>query len=268
MKAEAKTTKRWIHRLPALAENRYVAASFSLLVLLLAWQVVSMNVHRVILPKPASVAISFVALTHSGELPKAILMTLGPFLHGLGLALVAGVALGLLLGLFPTLARLIDPYIYIFWSTPTLAFLPLIIVWFGIGNTAQVVFVFLSAVFPLIMNTEAGVRQVEGSLVEVVRSLGGKRSEILRIVVIPSTIPYIFSGLRIAIGRAMVGIIVAQYLIVAVGIGYMLQFYGETLQLAKYFSPLIVTALLAVALIQLAGWAESRLVRWKEPAFV
>ncbi|MEE9568642.1 MAG: ABC transporter permease [Candidatus Binatia bacterium] len=261
-------TTYWSACLRVLRESPYLAPLISAVLLLMAWQLVSMSVHQVILPAPMRVATSFVKLTQSGELPMAVLVTLWPLLEGLALACVAGVSVGLLLGLFPTLARLVDPYVFIFWSTPTIALLPLIIVWFGIDHLAQVIFVFLSAFFPLIINTEAGVRQVESSLTDVVLSLGGNKSEILRIVVIPSTLPYIFSGLRIAIGRSIVGIIIAQLLIVATGIGYMLQFYGETLQLHKYFTPLIVTALLAVALNQLLGFAERRIIRWKQQAFV
>jgi NitT/TauT family transport system permease protein len=141
------------------------------------------------------------------------------------------------------------------------------IVWFGLGYTSQVIFVFLSAVFPIIISTQAGVKQVENTLVEVARSLGGNRWEVMRIVVVPSTFPYMFSGIRIALGRAIVGIIVAQILIAASGVGYMLQFYGETLQLHKYFAPLIASSGMAVIITQLFNWLERRLIRWKPAAF-
>jgi NitT/TauT family transport system permease protein len=103
--------------------------------------------------------------------------------------------------------------------------------------------------------------------VEVARSLGGTRGEILRAVVLPSALPYIIAGLRIAVGRALVGIIVGQLLIVATGIGYMFQFYGETLALAKYFAPLIVIAALAVVLNRAVNWMERVLIPWKPRAF-
>jgi NitT/TauT family transport system permease protein len=206
-------------------------------------------------------------MTVSGQLPEALLETGIPFFEGLILAIVVGVSLGWAMGLARGFARFVNPYIFIFWSTPTIALLPLMFVWFGIGNTAQVVFVFLSAVFPMIINTEAGVHQVDRSLVEVVQSLGASKREVLRIIVIPSTYPYIFSGLRIAIGRAVVGIIVAQILMAATGIGYMLSFYGQTLQLHKYFAPLIATATAAILLNQLTNWLERRALRWKSQAF-
>lgn len=240
---------------------------FSLVVLFGAWLLAASFLPPVLLPSPINVLGSFVALTGSGELPKAFVQTLVPFIEGLALAAVVGIILGWLTGLYRAFGRFVDPYIFIFWATPTVALLPLIFVWFGIGTTAQVVFVFLSAVFPMIINTQAGVKQVESSLVEVLESLGANRQELLRIAIIPSTYPYIFSGLRIAIGRAVVGIIVAQILVAATGIGYMLQYYGEALQLAKYFAPLIATAAMAVGLTQLTNWTERRMIRWKTTAF-
>lgn len=259
--------KRGRLQLPSLKESRFLGPTISLVALFLAWHAVASTLSSVILPPPLRVITSFIALTESGELPRAVLETLVPFLEGLGLSIVVGVAIGLALGLYPTLAKLADIYIFILWSTPNIALLPLMIVWFGLGHTAQVVFVFLSAVFPIILNTQAGVKQVDASLVEVARSLGANKGEVLRIVVIPYTFPYIFSGIRIALGRAIVGIIVAQILIVATGIGYMLQFYGETLQLHKYFAPLLVSSGMAVVITQFFNWLERRVIRWKPPAF-
>ncbi len=267
MTVDAIPAPRRSFSLPSLGRSRWFAPTLSLTLFILAWWLGSRSIPSVLLPDPTRVAGSFVTQTVSGELPQALADTVLPFLQGLLLAAIIGIAVGWLAGFFPGFSRFIDPYIFALWSTPTIALLPLMFVWFGIGYTAQVVFVFLNAVFPMIINTQAGVKQVDNSLVEVVRALGANQREVLRIVVIPSTYPYIFSGLRIAVGRAMVGIIVAQTLIAATGIGYMLQYYGETLQLHKYFSPLIATALLSIGLNQLINWMEHRLIRWKVAAF-
>jgi NitT/TauT family transport system permease protein len=250
-----------------LPSARLVMPVLSILALLAVWEVVSLGVSAVILPAPANVGLALVTLTLNGALPLAVLQTVLPFLEGMALAVGVGIALGWTTGLFINFGRFVDPYIFIFNSTPTIALLPLIFVWFGIGNGAQVAFVFLSAVFTMIINTQSGVRQVERTLIEVLESLGANRREVLRIGVIPSTYPYIFSGLRIAIGRGVVGIIVAQILIAATGIGYMLQYYGEALQLANYFAPLIVTAVLAILLNRGTDRMERRLFRWKQVAF-
>jgi NitT/TauT family transport system permease protein len=256
---------------PALAllgRNPYAMAAASGVAFLVLWQVVSMNVPPVILPAPAAVFGALIELTASGELVKATLETIWPFAIGLVVAFFVGTALGLLLGIFRPAAKILDPYIFVFWSIPNIAWLPLFIAWFGVGNLTLVIFVFVSAVFPQLLTVEAGAKEADSFLVEVARSLGGTKREILYTVVLPSSIPYIVAGLRIAVGRALVGIIVGQLLIVATGIGYMFQFYGETLSLAKYFAPLIVIAVLAVALNRAVNWAEHAFIPWKPRAFV
>lgn len=253
--------------LAALASNHYVLTALSAIVFIAIWQIVSMNVSPIILPSPAKVAAAFVELTASGELIRATGQTVWPFAVGLSIAFVVGTSLGLLLGIFRAAARILDPYIFVFWSIPNIAWLPLFIAWFGVGQATLIVFVFVSAVFPQLLTVEAGAKEADSFLVEVARSLGGTKSEILHIVVLPSALPYIFAGLRIAVGRALVGIIVGQLLIVATGIGYMFQFYGETLSLAKYFAPLIVIAILAVLLNRGVNWAEQIFVPWKQHAF-
>jgi NitT/TauT family transport system permease protein len=251
----------------ALAVNHYLLGAASIVVFLGVWQIVSMNVPPIILPSPANVAIAFVELTASGELVRATLQTIWPFALGLVIAFIVGTTIGLLLGIFRPAARILDPYIFVFWSIPNIAWLPLFIAWFGVGQLTLIVFVFVSAVFPQMLTVESGAKETDSFLVEVARSLGGTKREILHIVVLPSALPYIFAGLRIAVGRALVGIIVGQLLIVATGIGYMFQFYGETLALAKYFAPLIVIAALAVLLNRGVNWAEHVLIPWKARAF-
>jgi NitT/TauT family transport system permease protein len=253
--------------LAAVASNQYLLGAASIIVFLAVWQIVSMNVPPVILPSPANVITAFVQLTASGELVRATAQTIWPFAVGLVIAFIVGTTVGLLLGIFRPAARILDPYIFVFWSIPNIAWLPLFIAWFGVGQLTLIVFVFVSAVFPQMLTVESGAKEADSFLVEVARSLGGTKREILHIVVLPSALPYIFAGLRIAVGRALVGIIVGQLLIVATGIGYMFQFYGETLSLAKYFAPLIVIAALAVLLNRAVNWAEHLLVPWKQRAF-
>ena len=239
----------------------------SIATFLALWQLVSLNVPPIILPSPASVIAAFIQLMKSGELIRATAQTIWPFAVGLIVAFVVGTVTGLLLGICRPAARVLDPYIFVFWSIPNIAWLPLFIAWFGVGQLTLIVFVFVSAVFPQLLTVESGAKEADSFLVEVARSLGGTKKEILHIVVLPSALPYIFAGLRIAVGRALVGIIVGQLLIVATGIGYMFQFYGETLSLAKYFAPLIVIAVLAVLLNRAVNWAEHMLIPWKPRAF-
>jgi NitT/TauT family transport system permease protein len=251
----------------AIGGNRYLLGALSVAVFLAVWQLVAMNVPPIILPTPVRVVDAFIELTASGELVRATAETIWPFVLGIIIAFVVGTLFGLLLGIFRPVARILDPYIFVFWSIPHIAWLPLFIAWFGVGNLTLIVFVFISAVFPQMLTVEAGAKEADSFLVEVARSLGGTKREILHTVVLPSALPYVVAGLRIAIGRALVGVIVGQLLIVATGIGYMFQFYGETLSLAKYFAPLIVIGVLAVALNRAVNWAEHVFIPWKTRAF-
>ena len=253
--------------LALVGRNYYLMVALSAAGFLVLWQAISMNVPPIILPSPVSVFVAFGELTASGELVAATLQTIWPLAVGLVVAFFLGTGLGLLLGIFRPAARVLDPYIFVFWSIPNIAWLPLFIAWFGVGNLTLIIFVFVSAVFPQLLTVEAGAKEADNFLVEVARSLGGTKHEILRAVVLPSALPYVIAGLRIAVGRALVGIIVGQLLIVATGIGYMFQFYGETLSLAKYFAPLIVIAVLAVVLNRGVNWAEQVLIPWKVRAF-
>lgn len=260
-------TKSMISVLATIGRSHTLMVWLSGIAFLALWQVISLNVSPVILPGPAKVIAAFVELTASGELVKATAETIWPFAVGLVLGFIVGTALGLLLGIFRSAARILDPYIFIGWSIPNIAWLPLFIAWFGVGNLTLIIFVFVSAVFPQLLTVEAGAKEADSFLVEVARSLGGTKHEILLAVVLPSSLPFIIAGLRIAVGRALVGIIVGQLLIVASGIGYMFQFYGETLALAKYFAPLIVIAVLAIALNRGVNWAERAFIPWKLRAF-
>jgi ABC-type nitrate/sulfonate/bicarbonate transport system permease component len=260
-------TNGMISVLATIGRSHTLMMGLSGIAFLALWQVISLNVPPIILPGPAKVIAAFVELTASGELVKATAETIWPFAAGLVLGFVVGTALGLVLGIFRSAARILDPYIFIGWSIPNIAWLPLFIAWFGVGNLTLIIFVFVSAVFPQLLTVEAGAKEADSFLVEVARSLGGTKHEILRAVVLPSSLPYIIAGLRIAVGRALVGIIVGQLLIVASGIGYMFQFYGETLALAKYFAPLIVIAVLAIALNRAVNWAERAFIPWKLRAF-
>ena len=131
--------------LTVIFRNYHLMGALSAIACLAMWQVISMNVSPIILPTPAKVADALVELTASGELLKATAETLWPFVCGLVVAFVIGTAIGLLLGIFQSVARIPDPYIFIFWSIPHIAWLPLFIAWFGVGNSTLVIFVFVSA---------------------------------------------------------------------------------------------------------------------------
>ena len=157
-----------------------------------------------------------------------------------------------------------DPHINALYSTPQVALTPLLMLWFGLGFTVKVSMVFIFAFFPILINTASGVKNVSGSMVEVGRAYMASERQILMKVVLPAALPFIMAGLRIAVGRAVVGMIVAELFTAITGLGAMLTLYGNLFETAKMFVVILVLALLGVTLIQAAQALERKLARWKE----
>ena len=156
-----------------------------------------------------------------------------------------------------------DPFITAFNATPRLVFLPLILLWFGLGLWSKVVIVFIGALFPILINTYEGVRNADKLLINVVRSFGAKEWDIARLVVVPNALPYIVAGLRLAIGRAVLGVVVAEFFGSEVGLGVMMVQAAGRYQVAVVFSGLIVFAALSLTMTALLQLLEHRLARWR-----
>ncbi len=200
----------------------------------------------------------------NGDIWDALAHSSNAFALGLGLGIVVGLPLGVALGRSETLNALFDPFITAFNATPRLIFLPLVLVWFGIGLWSEVLIVFIGAVFPLLINTYAGVRNADKVLINVVRSFGASEWEINKLVVLPNSLPFIVAGLRLAIGRAILGVVVAEFFGGAeAGIGVMMVNAAGKYHVNVLFAGLII--LMALSLIMTSGVKvlEFRLSRWR-----
>ena len=160
---------------------------------------------------PSQVAGTLWRLFATGEIWTPLGVSASGFALGLGLAIVVGLPLGVLIGRSRTLNAMLDPFITAFNATPRLVFLPLLMLWFGLGLEMKVVIVFIGALFPLLINTYEGVRNADKTLINVVRSFGASEWDVARLVVVPNAMPYIIAGLRLAIGRAVLGVVVAEF---------------------------------------------------------
>lgn len=249
--------------LVGFATRGLMGVSTSVALLLVAWWALATILDVQFLPSPWDVAIALEELVGQGDLQAALWATIPSLLTGLVLACLAGVCIGLIMGTASLIDRLTIPWVYIFWATPPVALLPLVIIVFGIGVRAAAAYVFISSVFPVIMNARSGAKHTDPKSIEVARSLGAGRRQILTEVVLPASIPSIVAGLRIAVGRAVVAIIIAQLFITVTGLGALLQRYGQMMQFAHYFAPLIIAIALGVFLNWLSDWSESKIVRWR-----
>ena len=236
----------------------------SVMVVLSLWEVFGRQVNPLFLSYPSAIARAFVALLASGEFVKQALGSLQVFAIGLSAALVLGIAIGLLMGRYRLAEYLLDPYVYAFDATPRVALIPVLLLWFGLGNPSKIAIVFLSGLFPVLMNTFSGVRTVSAQLVDVGRAYGAGEGKIFSKIILPAALPFVMAGIRLAIGRALIGIITAEMFTAVTGLGALLIRYSSALATDKFFVPVIALALLGVVMSSAVEKLQKWLAPWKE----
>jgi len=234
----------------------------SLVVVLVVWEIYGRSVNPILFTYPTAVAQAAVGSITSGELWKYLSASLVTLAIGLGLSIVVGIPLGLLMARFHIVDTVLETYINALNATPTVAYAPLITLWFGFDTTAKVVIVFLFTIFSIILNTYQGVKNVERNLLEVARSFCASERQLWGDVMLPSALPYILVGLRLAIGRGLVGMVIADILTAISGISYLLILYANSFQTAKLFVPILTLMMLGTTLTWLLKVLEVRLTPW------
>ena len=235
----------------------------SLVVLIGAWEIFGRDVNPVFGSYPSAIAEAAVALARSGKLWTALLDSLRPFAVGYALAIVVGVPLGLIIGRFRVVEAAIGIYITAGYAMPLVALVPLLILWLGLGFTVKVAIIFLLSVFPICINTWLGVTAVPKSLIEVGKSFVAPNSVILRRIILPATLPYIMAGIRLAVGRAVVAMVIAEFFTSISGLGAIIITSANNFDTATTFVPIIIIMLLAVALNFLIGAVERWVAPWQ-----
>jgi ABC-type nitrate/sulfonate/bicarbonate transport system permease component len=213
--------------------------------------------------KPSLIAVAAKDLMGGGKLWQDLAISSRAFIWGFSAAVVIGIPIGLVMGWRRRLEYALDPFFTALYASPLVALAPLLIVIFGVGLTGKTVLVFLLAVFPFIFNTFAGVKSTEQLLISVVRAFGGGDRDLYLKVILPSTLPYIIAGARIALGRGIVGIIVGEFYAASEGIGYSIALYGDTYRLPEMFVGIIVLMVLAVILTEGMRKLEHTLAPWR-----
>jgi ABC-type nitrate/sulfonate/bicarbonate transport system permease component len=228
------------------------------------WELFGRQVNPLFLSYPSAILRAFFQLLATGELMRQAVGSLQVLALGLIAALIVGIALGLLMGRYRLAEYLLDPYVYAFDATPRVALIPLLLLWFGLGTSSKIAIVFLSGLFPVLMNTFSGVRTVSAQLVEVGRAYGAGEGKLFTKIILPAALPFIMAGTRLAIGRALIGIITAEMFAAVTGIGALLIRYSSALATDKFFVPVILLALLGVALSGAVEKLQKKLAPWKD----
>lgn len=178
-------------------------------------------------------------------------------------AVVIGVPLGVFCGWYRRINYFFDPWLNFMNSLPRVALLPLIVLWVGLGIWSKIIVVFLGAFFAIVINTLYGVRTVDKRLLDVAHSFGANDARIFQTVVLPGSVPFILAGLRLGVGRALIGVIVGELYSANAGLGYMIALASQTLQTDRLLFGVILLTLMGVLLVELLRIFEKRFQRWR-----
>jgi sulfonate transport system permease protein len=234
----------------------------SLTVVLGLWQVFGARVDPVLFTTPWAIAKAAVVMIGSGELWNYLWPSLVVLALGLTAAAIIGIAMGLLLARFWVLDVALGVYITFLYSTPTVALVPLIVLWAGFETMAKVIILFLFAFFPMVINTYQGVKNVDPRLIEVGRAFRCSERQLWINIVLPGALPFIVTGLRLAVGRGLIGMVLADLYTAISGIGYLIVRTASTYQVDKMFVPIVTLGVLGVTLTALLRLLEIKVAPW------
>jgi len=242
-----------------------VLGTLSVVVALTAWQLVAnAGIYSILfLPGPWAVAQAFVKLFETSDIWLDIGTSGAELGIGYGMAIVIGLVIGLLMGWYTRFQYTLDPFVNFFYSTPRIVLIPLFIIWFGIDMPSKIAVIFLGALFPIIINTMAGVRNTEAALLRVARSFGASDALIFRRVVLPGSVPFILTGFRLGIGHALTGVVVAELIAARHGVGQLIAIAGQTFQTPKMLAGVLLIAGTGMLLTTILQRIENRFQAWR-----
>jgi NitT/TauT family transport system permease protein len=262
-----RSRRRW--EFPRLQLRKdLVRGSVSILAGLALWEILTRLLleNELLIPPPSSVARSFWNLTVSGELNKHFGATLLEFAYGFSTACIVGVILGYLMGMYKWFDEVMDPWIATLYSIPIIAIVPLIIIWFGIGMVSKVIVVFKITAVAIILNTAAGIKNLDPVWLELAKSLRLSGWETTYKIRVPGALPYIITGMRLGVGRALLGVIVAELMAANAGLGYLLRDSSETWDSPKLFVTVLLLAAMGLISFNLIKRFERRIAPWRQSA--
>jgi NitT/TauT family transport system permease protein len=258
--AEAPSLYRWY-----LRHERLVLGLLGFVVVLAVWETVTQMgwLKLVFVSSPSRIYAAAALAVRQGTVWADVGVSLLEFSAGFVVAAVVGIAIGLIGGWSKRASYIIDPWLSAIYATPDVALIPLIILWLGIGLPSKIFVVFLTAVFSVAVNTLYGVHATDPRLLDVARSYRASHATVFRTVIIPSTIPYMLTGLRLASGRALVGVVLAELIASNQGIGHMISVAGVTLNTARVMFGVILLGVFGVLLGEVMRRVERRFDVWR-----
>src|SRR5437870_384269 len=257
------------HESPGLVWYRAHASTvrglLSLVVVGLVWEIAGRTGRWPLILAPISdIWIKFLQLAGTGELQRHILVSLNEFFVGFALAAVLGILLGIIIASSDAAKDFIDPWVSAVYATPTVALAPLFIFMFGIDAPSKMAVVFLLAIFPIVINTATGMRSTDQVYIEAARSFSANRAQIFTKVLIPSALPFIVAGLRLGIGRGLVGVVVGEFIGARAGLGYLIFKSSQGFQIDAMWVGVFLLAGTGVLSVSILQRVERRLAPWRQ----
>jgi NitT/TauT family transport system permease protein len=249
-----------------LNQEAKILGTISVTLFLITWELIG-NTWQLINPMfmsaPSLIAKAAWQLFASGEIWNDLYVSGIEFFWGYFLSIIFAIPFGIAIGWYKRFAYVCDPFVNAMNATPRVALLPLVIIWLGIGILSKVGIIFLGAVFPLLINTRDGVKTTPANLLTAARSFGASEWQIFKSVVLPSTVPFILTGLRLAVGRALIGVMVGELYAATAGIGFMITVAGATFQTDKVFVGVLVFAITGMIMTDIIDRYERRFDKWR-----
>jgi len=249
-----------------LNQEKKILGTSAVIVFLTVWELVGNTlglINPMFMSAPSLVGKAAVQLFASGEIWNDLRVSGIEFGWGYFLSVIFAVPFGIACGWYKRFAYICDPFVNAMNATPRVALLPLVIIWLGIGILSKVGIIFLGAVFPILINTRDGVKTTPYNLLTAARSFGASEWQIFRSVVLPSTLPFILTGLRLGVGRALIGVMVGELYAATAGIGFMITVAGATFQTDKVFVGVLIFATTGMIAMEMLTRLESRFDKWR-----
>jgi NitT/TauT family transport system permease protein len=242
-----------------------IIGGIAVLVVLGAWQALwsAGKISPLFFTGPSSIVVRFKEEWTMGRLKSDLAYSGANFFIGVGLAIGIGVVAGVIIGWYRRLALIFEPFLTALYSTPRVALIPLILIWFGIGMWSKVFIVFINAFFPVLINTIGGVKAADNDLLRAAKAYCASDWQTFTTVVIPGAVPFILTGVRQAVSLGLIGVVVGEMFGGSEGIGYMVNYGGQTFQTDTVFLGVVIIAFAGIVLTKMAERLERHFSRWR-----
>jgi ABC-type nitrate/sulfonate/bicarbonate transport system permease component len=246
-------------------KQRWLIGILNLTVFFSLWQIIATysDIPKLFLPSVTEVWDQIVRMHEQGILWGNLGISLWVYVVGMVISIVIAVPLGLFIGGVKIVDRILSPYIWAIYTTPRLILMPLVLLWVGINDTARIVIIVLSAVPATLVVVMEGVKTVDNSLIKAARSFGASRTRLFQSVVMPSTVPFIATGIRMGVSRGLIGLFIGELFTAANGIGYIIALSTKTFNSAQTFAMLFIFVFFCVAMVGLTQLLERKVSVWR-----